>query len=529
MRVVFFFGICCFWFFSFLFSVSAQTISVDFLQPVVREVKQQLICLHEGQTDCYTLFLIKGKNFLNSNGPGSVRVAGQWAQILRWTDTFVVARGSSLTYLRQPVLVIDRSLKLPELHTTDPVLNELFEASVKTALASVQMDRYGNRYLLAGEAYQDPKRTYYRDSYWSSGLLLLMEPSVIKDQILLLASGVEPNGSVPSAIPVDGEETKIPLWADHYDSGPYFILLVADYIAWTGDKTILQETVSERTIYQIMKDILDHLAQKDHNKNLLPEKSKDSLQDWLDSIPRSGEVLSNVVLYKQALKQMGEMSIIFGEPKQAFSYERLARTVSYQINKRFWNEEKGYYYESCDGQVCVDRVTNESSLAALFEVIEEKNRDRFFSQLSRRLETRYNSAQPYGDWGVMNAHPLYTATSPYEYQNGADWPFLDGINAGARLKFNDPDWYYPLTRWWTYWQEKKITTASLPEYVSPHLACQNLQQAWSTSPAFSLIRYGLGIDPDINGSYQTKIPSWGQTTVKNIFIRGQRKDFLLGG
>ena len=519
------FVVSCFFFLLPFLSVHAQEQELGFLKPKIYQAKRQLICLDQKQQNCHTLFLIQGKNFLNSNGPGSVRVGEEWATVLRWTDTLVIATASKEAYERQPAVVMKTKIAIPELQTGDATLNALFKTSVQVALHSVGVDEKGRRYLHAGKTYTNPTRTYYRDSYWTAGLLLLIEPSIIRDQILLLARGVEKNGSVPSAITIDPQAAKIPLWTDHYDSGSYFILLVADYLSWTGDTRILEEKIQGRTIYATMESILLNLAGKDKNNNLLPDKPKDSLQDWLDSIPRSGEVLSNAVLYKQALVSMSSIASLEGKEQDASSYGRLADIVRYQINKQFWNEKGGYYYERCYEGMCEDRITNESGLAILFDVVEEKNRERFFEQLSQRLETRYNSEQPYGDWGVMNAFPLYEHASLYHYQNGADWPFLDGINGGARLKYENTEWYYPLTRWWTYWQEETKNTMTLPEYISPKGQYGSLDQAWSVNPAYALIRYGLGFDLDIEGFYETKNPPWGSTILQNIFIRGKRASF----
>lgn len=482
----------------------------DFLSARMLETRSSLIC--PTPKTCQTVFFIQGKNFLNSNGKPGVYVANQWAKILRATDTQIVAAVPGDIVNAVPVVAVDKTLHRPKLHTNDPVLNQLFDESVEVALESIHTTKDRNRYIDAGPRYSDPQRVYYRDSYWASGMVLLIEPAVVRDQILLLTRGVNTDGSVPSAIPVDPAGRMIPLWIDHHDSGSYFIMMVYDYIRWTSDTTILTEMVGDRTIYSITKDILAHLVSLDKNENYLPEKPANSLQDWLDTIPRGGEVISNEVLYYRALRNMVELAHIMKSNEDARTFDRRSLIVRSQINDQFWNEKKGSYNERCENDVCEDRLTNESSLASLYDVIAPENSARFFETL-RQLETT---------WGVVNAYPPYPGSRAYTYQNMTDWPFLDAMNAGARLKAGNADWYYPLTRWWTYHKENRKPGEKLPEFVSPIDQTGGLSQAWSVAPMVSFVRYGIGLDPTMNGRYDLKSPLTGPIKMENVMVRSRR-------
>ena len=401
---------------------------------------------------------------------------------------------------------------LPSLNTDDEVLASMFEESIAVALASIQTAKDGSHYLSAGPKYSNPPRTYYRDSYWTSGLILMMDPSIVREQILRLATGVEADGSVPSAITVDSNNLKIPLWLDHHDSGPFFIMMVYDYIRWTGDTSILNAYIGHRTVFVIMEDILTHLLSLDTNGNFLPEKPADSLQDWLDSIPRGGEVLYDEVLYYRALRNMVELSQLRGYPTHATVFHRISLLVRYQINAQFWSDSTGSFYERCENKTCVERLTNESSLAILYEVIYPKHRERFFETL-KQLET---------EWGVVNAVPAYEGFKGGSYQNATDWPVLDGMNAGARLKYGNADWYFPMTQWWISFDQERQPGEMLPEFVSPSDTSTGLSQAWSVNPIVSFIRYGLGLDPAMDGSYTIRSSPTKDVELKNVWVRGQQ-------
>ncbi|MBI4714127.1 hypothetical protein HY771_03005 [Candidatus Uhrbacteria bacterium] len=410
---------------------------------------------------------------------------------------------------------------VPTMESTDSVLVKMFDESVEVALESSKQTTDGLRYISAGPRYSNPLRVYYRDSYFASGMLLLLKPDVVRDQILLLARGVEKKGTTPSAIPVDPDGVIMPVWKDHYDSGPYFIMMIYDYVRWTGDISILDEQVGDRTIFSTMEDILTHLETLDKNGNLLPEKPANSLQDWLDSIPRGGEVLYDEVLYYRALRNMTELAQFLGKSAHATVFHRHSLLVRYQINEILWNDAKGYYFERCENGKCEDRLTNESSLAVLYDVVLPKNRERLMKNLEQ-LETRYNPNLMYGTWGVVNAYPGYPNSRTYFYQNMTDWPFLDGMNAGARLKYGIGDWYFPMTSWWTFFETQREEGERLPEFVSPIDLSGGRSQAWSVNPIVSFIRYGLGIDPALDGTYTIRRSPIGKIELKNLLVRGQR-------
>jgi glycogen debranching enzyme len=401
---------------------------------------------------------------------------------------------------------------IPQMHAENTTLVQMFNESVEVAIQSIQTALDGSRFLSAGPRYSIPPRTYYRDSYWTSGLVLFIDPSAVREQIIQLARGIEQNGAVPSAIVVDGTRLKIPLWIDHHDSGPYFIMLVYDYLRYTGDQTILDEGVNGRRIYTMMEDILTYLGSLDSDGDLLPEKPSNSLQDWLDTVPRGGEVLYDEVLYFRALRTMAEIAALRGDEAHATVFNRHSLLVRHQINSQFWYEAKGYYFERCEKNACVDRLTNESSLAALYDVVQPKNRERFFLSL-KQLET---------PWGVVNVVPAYSSSLAHRYQNQTDWPVLDGMNAGARLKYGNKSWEHPMTKWWISFDAVRSDGEKLPEFFSPTDLSGGRSQAWSVNPIVSFIRYGIGVDPALDGTYTIRPSPSGDITLKNIWVRGQK-------
>jgi hypothetical protein len=138
----------------------------------------------------------------------------------------------------------------------DPILRSLVMHGVHAGLASVRRAANGAfAGLAAGLAYSAPARTYFRDGYWTTALLLQIDPAVVRAEIDLLAEGVQPDGEAPSGVIVGGEAqarqwrraiagdpelARAHLrpgewWSDHFDSPLFFVLMVADYVRVTGD------------------------------------------------------------------------------------------------------------------------------------------------------------------------------------------------------------------------------------------------------------------------------------------------------
>lgn len=493
--------------------------SVDFLKAHVRTVDRAIECVDDF---CEVVLTIEGKNFLNANGELGVWVANQWADIEYQDHELLIARADAAVFKSHPIVAVNTAVTRPRLDMDDEVLVEMFEESVDVALASIHVTDLGQRYLVAGPKYTDPARTYYRDAYWTSGFVLMIEPTVIRDEILLLARGIDVQGRAPSALTIDPDAYQLPLWEDHQDAGLYYIRMMHDYIRWTGDTTILHQEVNDATLFEIAQRVMTYLHTQDSDGDLLPEKPEDSLQDWLDTIPRSGEVISNMALYARSLFDMAEFADLLELEKLSEGYANDAYWVTRSLNLEFWNSVGGYYYESCFEDVCEDRLTNESALMVLFDLATPDQEQRLLDSMLQ-LETRTNDDVE-GDWGVMNAWPFYEGFVDHEYHNATDWPFIDGINAGARLKAGNDDWYYPLTRWWTYGKERGSSLV-LPEYVSPLINDSGDLQAWSVNPMTSFVRYGLGIFPELGEVIEEASSKVGSGILSNIVVNGERKTF----
>ncbi len=390
-----------------------------------------------------------------------------------------------------------------------PALRSMTAFGLHAALSAVKRDPRGRPAgVAAGPGYSVPARSYYRDGYWTAQALLQVAPRSVRDLLDQLAEGVQDDGEAPSGVIVpgafqaqaweavkrrDGPGTlthRRPLdwWSDHFDAPLLFVVLLAEYVAATGDR----EPAS--AYWPQVLAIHRRYASLDRDGDGLPEKPRND-RDWADNVYRSGLVTYDVALYHGALRAIATLARDTDEALQEDASRR-ARKVRDVADRQLWLPRRGHYVEYLaeDGFV-EDHLAIDTLTAARFGLAGETRTRSLLRAAQHTLETRHNPAQPYGDWGVMSAWPPYRRRSdlrsksafPYRYHNGADWPYWDGLEAELLLSAGLPGWEYPLLRWWQVGLAEGW--AAPVEYYSPPYGRGALLQAWSSLPAAVALRW----------------------------------------
>lgn len=401
---------------------------------------------------------------------------------------------------------IARCDRLPE---ADPLLRSMISQGTHAALSSVRSDTRGRFLgLSAGAAYSTPARTYYRDGYWTTPLLLQVEPRVVAAQIDLLAAGVRGDGEAPSGVMVSaadearawerakGAEHKgvLDWWSDHFDSPLFFVLMLADYVAATGDAGL-----AERHWPEVEAIFGRYVALSDPDG--LPIKPRHD-RDWADNVFREGRVAYDLGLWVGACEAVARLAaerdgLLADQARQAAARARAGIEA-------LWQPTGWYADYAAEG--FVERHLAVDSLTLLrHDAAPEERALEVLAACRRQLESRHNPAQPWGDWGVLCAYPPFArrrdlrskTAFPFRYHNGGDWPWLDGLYAGERLRRGLPGWRYPLVRWW----ETSLAQGWMGavEYFSPPFGRGSLLQAWSSLPAAMALQHRetvLAGDPD---------------------------------
>ena len=401
----------------------------------------------------------------------------------------------------------------------DPLMRSMVSQGVHAALSSIRRDENGAfAGLAAGQAYSAPARTYYRDGYWTMQPLLTLAPEAVRDEIRLLAKGVQPDGEAPSGVILTGpaqseawqrfvadskanpkiHKRAVPeyhnrpqdWWSDHFDSPLFFILFLNDYFDATKDAAEVERH------WPVVKAITDRYLSLAGPYSVLPLKPRND-RDWADNVYREGLVSYDLGLFVGAMEAVARLGAGH-DPALAERAGKTANLARQEIeDKLFVPATDGYIDYGTPGAFVEDHLALDSLTLSRFGAISRQKAVGLLNAFENKLETRNNQAQSYGSWGVMCVYPPFKRPSdlrsktafPYRYHNGSDWPYWDGAYAEERLRHGLGGARYALTRWWETCLDNGWIGAV--EYFSPPYGRGSLLQGWSAMPAAVVLKYGL--------------------------------------
>lgn len=394
----------------------------------------------------------------------------------------------------------------------DPLLRSMVLQGTHAGLSSIRKDQHGRfAGLAAGLAYSSPARSYFRDGYWTLQLLLQADPRAVKDEIDLLAQGVHADGEAPSGVILSGPAQSAAWealrqrsrrmaaahrpgdwWSDHFDSPLFFVLMIGDYVRATGDRS-----PAERHAGRIAAVFERYARFAADSADGLPAKPRHD-RDWADNVLREGEVAYDLGLWIGALRTIVELGGPLAARADAMAADALPQFERLWLGDHYadWRRPDG----SAEPHLTLDSLTLLRADAAptdKAQLVLERAR--------MTLESRRNSVQRWGDWGMLCAFPPFArredtrakSAFAYRYHNGADWPWLDGLYARERLRRGLPGWRYPLLRWWQTCLGQGW--AGPVEYFSPPFGRGSLLQGWSGFPAAVALEFAdtvLAGDPE---------------------------------
>lgn len=382
------------------------------------------------------------------------------------------------------------------LPAADPLLRSLVIQGVHAARSAIRRDEHGAfAGLAAGLAYSAPARTYFRDGYWTLQALLRLEPLVVRDEIDLLARGIQPDGEAPSGVIPSGPAQSAAWearraagkrlasahrrpgdwWSDHFDSPLFFVMMVGDYVDATGDRTPLERHAAR------VAAVFERYARLAAEGGGLPAKPRHD-RDWADNVYREGHVAYDLGLWLGALGMIARHVPALAPRARALRAAALPRLDTLWAGAHYadWRRPDG----STEPHLALDSLT---LLRA--DAVPEDRALEVLGAVRQTLESRRNHAQRWGDWGMLCAFPPFARRADtraksafaFRYHNGADWPWLDGLYARERLRRGLGGWRYPLTRWWETCLARGW--AGPVEYFSPPFGRGSLLQGWSGYPA----------------------------------------------
>ncbi len=215
------------------------------------------------------------------------------------------------------------------------------------------------------------------------------------------------------------------------DATPLFVLVAADTLAWTGDRSLHSELAPavEAALTWLAEwgdrdgdGLIEyHLALPEEGGPLTArhqswKDSDDSLQHP-DGRQPSGDIAPiEAQGYAYAgLSRLAEVSRAAGDHALADRLEAWARDFARLVNTRYWMEGQGYYAQALDGDKARVEAIASNPGHLLFTGLVPPER-------TGTVVERMMAPDLYSGWGVRTLSTRMASYDPWSYHNGSLWP-----------------------------------------------------------------------------------------------------------
>jgi alpha,alpha-trehalase len=198
---------------------------------------------------------------------------------------------------------------------------------------------------------------------------------------------------------------------------------------WKGDQL--------RSIYDLFNKYVDWLYRcKDKDKNGLVEYTN-SYNSGTDDSPRFDGLFSEgkhvgVMQAVEGVEQnvwlslmhhnLSEMAVLLGDRNAAIQHEQTAATLEAKIEKHFWNEEDGYYYDI--NTATHQQIKVKTQFAFLILFMKNAKKDRIRRLVSEHLINRGEFWTEYPIPSVAISEPTFTSNTMWR---GPVWPNMNWL------------------------------------------------------------------------------------------------------
>ncbi|HEY3273314.1 MAG TPA: amylo-alpha-1,6-glucosidase [Methanocella sp.] len=419
-----------------------------------------------------------------------------------------------------------------------PTNNNVFNSIMVRSLADLNMMRMsldGDVYHSAGVPWYDT--LFGRDSLISAIQLLPFEASVAKSTLRVNAKyqGRETNdwrdeepGKMLHELRT-GELANLNLipqtpYYGTVDATPLFIILLSEYIRWTGDTGLLKQL--EGNVDTALKWIDDYGDPDKRGFTSYAVKSESGIynQGWKDSfdsishsdgtLAKKPIALAEVQGYVyMAKKRLAPLFRLLGREQDAARLESEAEALRGRFNRRFWMEDRKYFAQALDASGLCDVISSNPAQCLWTGIIDPK--------YAKHLVDRLFRDDMFTEWGIRTLSTGERRYNPLGYHNGTIWPHDNAIIAMGLKKYGFTNEMSILFTG-MYEAVRTFENLRLPEcfgglprstYSMPvkyPVACS--PQAWSSGTMPFMFTASLGIEPDaLNNRLIIKkphLPSW---------------------
>ena len=443
--------------------------------------------------------------------------------------------------------------------TSNETFNAILERSLADLAALTTPFPSGLNVIAAGIPwYVAP---FGRDSLITARQALWLDPATLASTLRLLAS-VQGERHDPERDEAPGKivhemrygemaRRDIVPFARYYgtvDATPLFLVMLADYVQWTGDLTLFSELRDnvDRALDWIdtsgdcnQDGFVDYHRQGERGlTNQGWKDSWDSLQH-LDGSPVPGPIaLVEVQGYVyQAKLALAACFTSIGEHRRASELQTAAELLQERIEDEYWLDERRHYAEAIDGdgRRAEALVSNQGHLLAAGVPSEERAADVISSLMADTMRS---------GWGVRTMATTMPHYNPVSYHRGSVWPHDNAFVLWGFRRYRQFD---ALDRLAT---DLFDAAARFPRYRLPELLCGYSRaddpwstpvaypttcspQAWAAGVPFVIVETLLGLQ--VNGAARTVhldpwLPEWlGMVRLMELVVGDARVDLTVSG
>lgn len=364
-----------------------------------------------------------------------------------------------------------------------------------------------------------------RDSIIASSQVLMLDPQIARETLTILAQYQgkvddewrdEQPGKILHEIRF-GEMARcqeIP-HTPYYgtvDATPLWLMLYAEYFAWTADHETLENLWSNALAAM---DWVDRSCQQTGYLSYF-RKSRRGLdnQGWKDSgdciVNRRGQLatgpisLCEVQAYVYAAKvRLAQIARMKKRIDLADRWEEEARDLKVRFNRDFWMEDQDYCALALDGEgKAVDSITSNPGHCLNLGI--------FTPEKAYSVAERLRAPDMFNGWGIRTLSSLSPAYNPMGYHVGSVWPHDNALTAmglrslglidqalelaqGLLDMTNRQPYHRPPELFCGYERSDEDDPVQYPVACTP--------QAWATGSIFQLAQMMANLVPDAPGNY----------------------------
>jgi glycogen debranching enzyme len=292
------------------------------------------------------------------------------------------------------------------------------------------------------------------------------------------------------------------------DATPLFLVLLAEYVDWTGDLDLLGELIDSVDAAMDWIDNYSGLTGSGFASYTMRSPLGLYNQGWKDSLNAIMHADGTLAEHPVALAEVQgyvymakkRMSAIFnktGSKDHSNRLEKEAEELKRRFNERFWMDDKRFFAQALDAKGKCDVISSNPAQCLWSGIVDRR--------LARTMVDRLFEPDMYTGWGIRTLSSNELLYNPLGYHIGTVWPHDNSLIAMGMCKYGFYDEFttlfsnmydaasvYPLYRLPELFGGLDRGQHNMP--VKYPVACS--PQAWSAGTIPYMLNASLGLVPD---------------------------------